>query len=1016
MPGHWPLRLRLPIYALLAVALTGAAIALLVSQVGGRAIRGQVEAQLAGSASVYADAIRVRVLGARALLETMMAEPGFHALARRGSGGVGAGELAHLQEQAERLTSGSELLEQVVLLGPDGDVRLLAPAADLPRLSRRNLAFAAWFREALGQGSTIVSDLVISPITQRPTVVIATPLYDPRGRFTGVLAGMLGIGRLSGMGNVREDIRQQYRYGYVTDRRGLVIAHQGRPGFADRQTDFLGVPGVGAAVRGESGVARYVNPIEGEEKLAAFTPLPGVGWAVVYEVPAREALGGLRRLTGAVLAVSLVVAGIFGAIGWAVAGRVTRPLSGLVEATEQIRGGDLSRRVPVGRRDEIGRLGDTFNTMVEALAEKEARLREHAAELERRVAERTAALQESQRQLATLVDNLPGAAYRCANDPQWSMEYISGGIEGLTGYPCADFLGNRVRSYESVIHPEDRQAVWESVQGGIAARAPYQMEYRLLSAAGEARWVWERGGGVFAEDGSLVALEGFIADITERKRAERGLAESRQLLQAVLDNIPQRVFWKDRDGRFLGCNCAFAWDAGLTDPGEVVGKDDFALAGRAEAERYRADDRQVLESGFPRIGDEVPQQRPDGSRVWLRISKLPLRDAAGRVIGVLGTYEDITAQRRLQVALLESEAALRGMINAISEAVLLLDAGGTVLVANQTTAERLGQSVEEVEGSSIFAHLSPEVADFRRERMGEAVRTGTVVTFEDQRAGRWIESRVYPMRDGDGQVTRLAIFGRDVTEQKRAAEALERYSGELARSNRDLEQFAYVASHDLQEPLRMVGSYVQLLARRLGDRLDGELREYMDFAVDGARRMQRLINDLLDFSRIGTRGALHEPVAVSGVVDGVVERLRMAIEEAGGEVSRDPLPTVLADPLQLDRLFQNLLANALKFRGERPPRVHVTAAREGAEWVFTVRDNGIGFDPRYAERVFVIFQRLHGREEYPGTGMGLAICKRIVERHGGRIWVESVPGEGSTFRFTLPAAGGGSGAAQPAEA
>jgi len=227
---------------------------------------------------------------------------------------------------------------------------------------------------------------------------------------------------------------------------------------------------------------------------------------------------------------------------------------------------------------------------------------------------------------------------------------------------------------------------------------------------------------------------------------------------------------------------------------------------------------------------------------------------------------------------------------------------------------------------------------------------------------------------------------------------------ELRRSNEELERFAYVASHDLQEPLRTVTSYVQLLERRYGAVLDDEGREFVGFAVDGAKRMQSLIQDLLAFSRVGTRGAALEPTDADAVADAALESLRAAIEEAGAVISRDPLPTVLADAAQLRQLFVNLIGNALKFRGEERPVVHLGAQQQGGTWRLSVRDNGIGIQEEYFERIFVIFQRLQERERYPGTGIGLAICKKIVERHGGRIWVGSTPGEGSDFIFTLPAA------------
>ncbi len=234
-----------------------------------------------------------------------------------------------------------------------------------------------------------------------------------------------------------------------------------------------------------------------------------------------------------------------------------------------------------------------------------------------------------------------------------------------------------------------------------------------------------------------------------------------------------------------------------------------------------------------------------------------------------------------------------------------------------------------------------------------------------------------------------------------ARQELERSVAELARSNEELQQFAYVASHDLQEPLRMVSSYTQLLGKRYKGRLDSDADDFIAFAVEGANRMQKLIQDLLAYSRVSRQRTEPETVSAETVMGHVLHNLRMALEESGAVVTHDPLPTLRVDERQLMQLLQNLVSNAIKFRGPDPLRIHVSAKRVGEEWLFSVRDNGIGIDAQYAERIFVIFQRLHTREEYPGTGIGLAICRKIVERHGGRIWVESELGKGATFYFTF---------------
>ncbi len=260
-------------------------------------------------------------------------------------------------------------------------------------------------------------------------------------------------------------------------------------------------------------------------------------------------------------------------------------------------------------------------------------------------------------------------------------------------------------------------------------------------------------------------------------------------------------------------------------------------------------------------------------------------------------------------------------------------------------------------------------------------------------------------RDETGKVIGVFAAARDITELKKAEDSLKEKMIEVERSNAELQQFAYVASHDLQEPLRMVASYVKLLDRRYGDKLDQDAKDFIGYAVEGSTRMQQLINDLLTYSRVGTKVKPFEPVDLEAVFAGIMDNLKVTIQESNATITHDSLPTVQADDLQMLQLFQNLVSNGIKFHGEEAPRVHVSAKRAGDFWQFSVCDNGIGIDPEYFNRIFIIFSRLHTRAEYPGSGIGLAICKKIVERHGGRIWVESTPGKGSTFLFTIPARG-----------
>jgi PAS domain S-box-containing protein len=409
--------------------------------------------------------------------------------------------------------------------------------------------------------------------------------------------------------------------------------------------------------------------------------------------------------------------------------------------------------------------------------------------------------------------------------------------------------------------------------------------------------------------------------------------------------------------------------------------------------------------------DEVGLVRHDGALLPARITVTAMQEGSGGepLFGV--TIRDLSERRAMEAALRDAQARFDGIISISTDAIVSVDEGQRIVFFNQGAEQTFGYGAEEVIGMPLEMLIPQRFRDDHHQEVSGFGRSPVRARRMGERgqiSGLRKDGEEFP---AEASISRYMLGGkriftavlRDSTERQRTEEALARQAAELARSNSDLEQFAYVASHDLQEPLRMVASYTQLLGRRYADRLDDDAREFIGYAVDGVTRMQSLINDLLAYSRVGTRGDEFAETDTSAVLARVLATLGAAIEENDAVVSFDALPTIRADAGQLAQLFQNLIANAIKFRRpEVAPRVHIGAERQERGWLFSVRDNGIGIGPEYADRIFVIFQRLHSRSEYPGTGIGLSICKKIVERHGGEIRMESTPGEGTTFLFDIP--------------
>ena len=511
------------------------------------------------------------------------------------------------------------------------------------------------------------------------------------------------------------------------------------------------------------------------------------------------------------------------------------------------------------------------------------------------------------------------------------------------------------------------------------------------------------------ESPSGILVTAAIRDISVRKAAEVELARTEQRYRGLLEAAPDSMVVVNQGGEIVLLNAQAEKQFGyLRDA--LIGQPVTNIIPVGFAERLIADGtRTAAEALAQQIGTgiELLALRRDGSEFPIEIMLSPLESPDG--ILVTAAIRDISVRRAADEELARTEQRYRGLLEAAPDSMVVVNQGGEIVLLNAQAEKQFGYRRDALIGQQV-TNIIPEgfaerlIADGLRspqDALAQQIGTGIELLALRRDGSEFpIEIMLSPLESPDGILVTAAI--RDISVRKAAEVHLLEKNAELKLSNEELSQFANIASHDLQEPLRMVASYTQLLSRRYKGKLDADADEFIAFAVDGASRMQRLIQDLLAFSRVGTAGGELGEVSSGQALNDALVNLRGAIEERQAIVTQDPLPSVRADATQLVQLFQNLVGNALKYQGPGIPWVHISAVRAGGrKWAFSVRDNGLGIDPQYFERIFGMFQRLHKREEFSGTGIGLAICKKIVERHGGTISVESQPGEGATFHFAL---------------
>ena len=647
-------------------------------------------------------------------------------------------------------------------------------------------------------------------------------------------------------------------------------------------------------------------------------------------------------------------------------------------------------------------------------------------------------IKNNEKRFRELIESLPQLFWTCRVDGP--CDYLSKQWVDYTGVPEEEQLGYR---WLEQLHPEDRDKTVAEWMEKVKTGESFDMEFRIRRNDGIYHWFKTRAVPMRDSDGSIVKWFGSNTDFEEIKKAEEQLKNfSKELEQKVDERTKELQISTKKLDETSSIARVGGWELDLK-KNEMYWSDLVKQIHEVDPDYHptlRDGINFFVPEAVPVISEAMKNTINEGEPFnielqlltarknvkWVRIVGKAYREN-DEIVKIGGMFQDINERKLAEIESLRKSEQLQmlsneleNIIDSIPGLVFYKDTNNRYIRVNKYICDAHKMSKKQLEGLNLNDLYPREQAQAYYEDDLEVIRSRqSKINIDEPWGNRWVSTSKIPYLNETGEVIGVIGVSMDVTERRLAEEELKNHRDhleelvnertseldnaiiDLKRSNQELEQFAYVASHDLQEPLRMVSSYTQLLERRYKDLLDQDAKDFIFFAVDGANRMQHLINDLLDYSRVTTRGKPFVKVDLSTVLGHAINNLQKKIQETGALIVNEDLPFVYGDEVQLVRVFQNLLDNAIKFRGTVPPRISISSKTVDDKVQISISDNGIGIDKIYTDRVFTIFQRLHNKIEYPGTGIGLAICERTIERHGGKIWFESEPGKGTTFIFTL---------------
>ncbi|MBP9907133.1 MAG: PAS domain S-box protein [Rhodoferax sp.] len=883
----------------------------------------------------------------------------------------------------------------------------------------RSFAERPDIHSALKLGKSKVGDVTLSNTLRTPAFGIAVPIKGQDDKILGALVGATDLGKPNFMDRIMS-ARYGQSGGYtLIDRKQRIVVNATEK---SRVLESLPAPGLNPAIdryiENTSGTSVLVGS-NGVEMMLSLADVPVADWALSVDLPTQEAFAPIDNLANNITWATFLASLLAAAATWWLLRRQLAPVYTAFAALQAQSGSDRpTQPLPGNTPDEVGQLINGFNHLLSELSQREA------------------ALSESQQQLSLVASRLV-EAQQLSQMGSWTLDLTTGTLHWseeifrIFELDVATFSPS-YQTFLELIHPDDRERVDQTYTRSLQTRSPYEMEHRLRMKDGRIKWVQERCRSEFDAQGKPESSIGTMQDITERKRIETALADSRDLLMTVIEAIPMRVFWKDAELRYLGCNTAFARDAGKRTPSEMIGQDDYQMGWAAQADLYRADDHRVIAEGVSKLFYDEPQTTPEGQTVWLRTSKIPLKARNGVVFGILGIYEDISERKQAE----EQIRKLSMVAEQSPESVVITNLAGDIEYVNASFVQNTGYSRMEAYGHNprlLSSGLNPAAL---YQELWQHLSKGSAWSGEllnrRKNGSLYVDSAVItPLRDANGTVTHYVSVQQDITEQKNTANELERHRHNLeelvtqrtrelsdARQQADAanlakSEFLANMSHEIRTPMNGVIGMVDILRQTA---LDASQLRMVDTINQSSMALLGLLNDILDFSKIEAGKLEVERVAMPlrEVVEDVVQLLLSSARQGEVELELfvDPaLPTwIMSDPLRLRQILLNLLGNALKFvphhqQGRTALQVLPRTHPDGSNWLhMVVIDNGIGMSADVVEKLFQPFSQADAStvRRFGGTGLGLSITHRLVTLMRGSIDVQSAPGKGSEFSVELP--------------